>query len=143
MTATLLEAHDAIAGQIDSVLGVYLRVNAFPPQTVSPPAAWVAFDLGGDQTMGRGVNSYTFNVYVVTGAMGDRAGYTALISYLDPEGEQSIRAAITAGNSDGSYNGLAGVNVAAIDVRSLGMEELGEFSGYGAVFPVTVTITKG
>lgn len=112
-----------LASALASVDG--LRVFDYPPDTVSPPAAIVAFpnSVRFDDTMARGADRVEIPVHVVVGSVSDRASAAAVTAYLGT-GPKSVKAAI---ESDATLGGAAdttrvteatvtGVTIAGVDL---------------------------
>jgi hypothetical protein len=88
---------DAIANRLDSIDG--LRVFAYPPDSVVPPAAIVTYpdDITYDATYARGMDRMTVPVVVAVGRVTDRSTRDRLGAYVDSAGAQSIKAVIESG----------------------------------------------
>lgn len=90
-----------VMGQIGTRLRTIsgLRVFDFPPDSLQPPAAVVAWPnvLTYDSTMARGADEATFEVHVLVGKAVDRSAQQQLSLYLDGSGSKSIKTAIEAG----------------------------------------------
>jgi hypothetical protein len=88
---------DEVADQLDTIAG--LRVFAFPPDSLTPPAAIVSYpdEIVYDATYGRGMDRLTLPVVVVVGRLSDRATKGLLTDYTDGAGGGSIKAVVEAG----------------------------------------------
>jgi hypothetical protein len=88
---------DEVADQLDTIAG--LRVFAFPPDSLTPPAAIVSYpdEIVYDATYGRGMDRLTLPVVVVVGRLSDRATKGLLTDYTDGTGGGSIKAVVEAG----------------------------------------------
>lgn len=97
-----------------------LRVLAYPPDSVTPPAAIVSYPdpFTFDVAMGRGADRGTFPVHVVVGRVSDRAARDALTPYMAGAGARSVKQAI---ETDPTLGGAADtarvVSVAGIDLE--------------------------
>lgn len=90
---------DEVAAQLGTIVG--LRVFAFPPDNLSPPAAWIAYPEGYtyDATYGRGMDRITdLGVVVVVGKVSDRSTRDLVSQYADGAGAKSVKAVLRAGN---------------------------------------------
>ena len=94
----------ALAENMSDIDG--LRTFAFPPDSVSPPAAVVGFPetVAYDATMARGEDRIVFPVYVLVGKVSDRTAAPRLCAYLDGSGATSVKTAI---ESDKTLGGAA------------------------------------
>lgn len=85
---------DEVAAHLKPIDG--LRVYAYPPDDVTPPAAVVAYPdtLTYDATYGRGTDRMSVPVVVLVGKVSDRASRDRLAVYADGSGERSFKAAL-------------------------------------------------
>jgi hypothetical protein len=108
----------AVADRIDTISG--LRCFAYPPGTVTPPAAVVsypeAYDF--DATYGRGMDRMSLPVVVAVGRPTDRSTRDLLAAYCAGTGASSIKAVV----ESGTYSAFHTVRVESIefDVVPLG-----------------------
>lgn len=121
-----------LATQLDTIVG--LRVFAYIPQTITPPAAIVAPPEAYtyDTTYGRGVDSLTIPIFVLIGSVHDRSANARLAAYIDGSGASSFKAVLRAG----VYTAFSTHRVrdVTVDVYSMnGVEYL------GAMFSVDIT----
>lgn len=89
---------DEVAAQLDTITG--LRVFAFPPDNLPPPAAWIAYPEGYeyDATYGRGMDRITnLGVVVAVGKVSDRSTRDLVSQYADGTGATSVKAVLQAG----------------------------------------------
>jgi len=94
----LADVMDEVAAQLDTIAG--LRVFAFPPDSLSPPAAWLAYpsDYTFDATYGRGADEINnLGVVVVVGKVSDRSSRDQVGAYADGSGAKSVKAVVEAG----------------------------------------------
>lgn len=103
----LSDVMDELAARIDAIDG--LRVFAYEPDTLQPPAAVVTFpeSYDYDATYGRGSDRMTIPVVVMVGRASDRAARGNLSRYVDGSGAASLKAVIEADSED-SYLQLPG-----------------------------------
>lgn len=90
--------------------GGALRALAFPLDSVTPPAAIVAFpdgDVEYDELNAGGGDRARLEVFVVVGRPNERGGYEALASYMSGAGASSVKAAIEAAGVPESGSPLA------------------------------------
>jgi len=87
----LADVMDELAARIDTIDG--LRVHAFPPDNVHPPAAIVTYpdEYMYDKTFGRGMDRLTIPVVVLVGKVSDRKSRDQLGAYVDGSGPRSIK----------------------------------------------------
>ena len=83
-----------VAAKLDTIAG--LRAFAFPPDTVTPPAAVVgdAEECVFDETFGRGMDRLTLPVWLVIGKTSDRGSRIEVSPYTAGSGAKSMKAAI-------------------------------------------------
>lgn len=107
----LADIMDAIATQLDTITG--LRVTAYPPDQVQPPAGIVTYpdSYTFDGTYGRGMDRITIPVVVVVGRVYDRATRDLIASYCDGSGTSSVKAVIEAG----TYTAFDTVRVESVE----------------------------
>lgn len=111
----LSDVMDELGVRMDTVSG--LRVYAFPPDTVSPPAAIIGFpdEYTYDATYGRGSDRMTLPVIVVVGRLSDRSARDRVSAYVSGSGTSSIKACL-----DGQgYTSCDTVRVASVDIESV------------------------
>ncbi|MGH3735836.1 MAG: hypothetical protein ACRDT6_09485 [Micromonosporaceae bacterium] len=91
------DAMDAVAARLDTIAG--LRVFAYPPPAVTPPAAIVSYpdELNFDETYGRGMDRLTLPVVVVVGKASDRSSRNLIAAYADGSGASSVKAVVESG----------------------------------------------
>ena len=78
---------------IDGLAG---RVYDFPPDSVVPPAAIIAYPESGefDHTYGRGMDRLTIPAVLITGRVTDRTARVRLSGYISGEGGESVARAV-------------------------------------------------
>jgi len=102
---------DQLAARLGTIAG--LRVFAYPPDSLQPPAAVVGYPetISYDETYGRGSDRLTLPVVVVDGKVSDRATRTRLAAYADGTGAKSVKAVV----ESGTYTAFDTVRVAAAE----------------------------
>lgn len=107
----LADVMDQVATQLDTISG--LRVFAFPPDHLNPPAAVVSYpdSYNYDETYGRGMDRISLPVVVVVGKVSDRASRDNLATYADGSGSDSVKAVVEAG----TYTAFDTVRVESVD----------------------------
>lgn len=91
------ELMDEIAVRLSTFTG--LRVSAYPPPTVVPPAGVVSYPdkIEYDQTYGRGVDRVVgLPVVLVVGKATDRAARDTVTDWTDGSGPHSVKVALEA-----------------------------------------------
>lgn len=87
-----------IADRLDTITG--LRVYAYPPDNVQPPAAVVSYPetYTFDEAFARGMDRIPdLPVVVLVGRVSDRASRDRIAGYVDGSGVQSIKAVLEVG----------------------------------------------
>lgn len=89
---------DAVAAQLDTISG--LRVFAFPPDSLSPPAAWIGYpeQYDYDATYGRGMDRISnLPLVVAVGKVSDRSARDLVGQYVNGSGAASVKAVLESG----------------------------------------------
>jgi hypothetical protein len=102
---------DEVAVRLDTIAG--LRVWAWPPGSVTPPAAVVSYPetYTFDETYGRGMDRITLPVVVVVGVPTERQTRDLLGQYCDGSGAASLKAVL----ESGTYTAFDTIRVVDID----------------------------
>lgn len=112
---------DEVAERLRLAPSLVGRTFAYPPATVSPPAAIVSYPTDGkfDETYGRGVDHWTGVVVVVVGRPTERQSRDLLAKYIDGDGAESVKALL---DGDGDYESCDSVTVTSweTDVYTIG-----------------------
>lgn len=89
---------DQIAQRLDTITG--LRVFAYPPPKVTPPAAYLPYpeSITYDATYGRGSDELAAGVVVVVGKVSERFCRDDLAAYADGAGARSVKAVLESGD---------------------------------------------
>lgn len=92
---SLYDVMQGLATALKEVAG--LRVYDFPSDRVETPAAVLSLpETPYDVTLGGRSDEWTFPLWVLVAKADDKAAYGEMVSYLDAEGDHSIRAMIEA-----------------------------------------------
>ena len=107
----LANVMEAISDRLDTIAG--LRCFAYPPGTVTPPAAIVSYpeDITFDETYGRGMDRMSLPVVLVVGKVSDRTARDRLGAYCNGTGASSVKAVL----ESGTYSAFHTVRVASIE----------------------------
>lgn len=112
---------DQIATRLDTITG--LRVYAWPPGTVAPPAVVVSFpdSYTYDETYGRGMDRLSLPVVVVVGRPTERQTRDNLARYVAGSGAASVKAVL----ESGTYSAFHTVRVTGVefDVVTIGSND--------------------
>lgn len=105
----LIDVMDELGGALSGIAG--LRVFPYPPETVTPPAAIVAWPDSIDYatSYGRGMDQLTIPIVVVVGKVSARASALLLGEYADGSGARSVKAVV----DGGTYTAMDSVTVTA------------------------------
>ncbi len=126
MASDLDDVMSSIKTALDTVTG--LRVFDYPPDNAAPPFAFPAEPVVEyDNTMGRGFDRMTFNVYVGVAMSDGRSGWEAVKDYADYD---SVKSALEAGLGGASW------------VRSCEFGTIGLAGGnyLGAIFAIEAVV---
>lgn len=90
---TISEIRSGLATNLGTIPG--LRTAAFVPDEPKPPIA-VVFpeNVLFDTAFARGLDTYTFTVQVIVSKVSDRNAQSNLDGYCNPDGPQSVKAAL-------------------------------------------------
>lgn len=93
----LADVMEEVAARLDTIDG--LRVFAYPPDSLSEPAAVVSYPdtYEFDGTYGRGMDRMRLPIVVVVGKPTDRSTRDRLARYCDGSGPFSVKAAVESG----------------------------------------------
>lgn len=108
----LNDVMDTVAAQLGRISG--LRVFAYPPGSVTPPAAIVSYPdrIDYSQTYGRGMDRIPdLPVVVVVGKASDRTARDRVAAYVSGSGASSVKAVI----EGGAYTTFDTVTVTSCD----------------------------
>lgn len=130
---TIAELRAGLATNLATISG--LRTSAFVPDNPTPPIAVVVPSrVDFDTTMGRGLDTYTFDVIVIAARATERSAQQVLDGYCNPTGSTSVKAAIETDKTlGGKANGLR-----VTDLSSYGPLNVGDTQYLAATFTVTV-----
>lgn len=94
----LADVMDEVGAQLDTISG--LRVFAFPPDNLTPPAAWIGYpeDYTYDETYRRGMDRITnLPVIIAVAKVSDRSARDQVGAYVNGSGASSVKAVLEAG----------------------------------------------
>lgn len=113
---------DELAVKLRAAPSLAGRTFAYPPATITPPAAIVTYPIDGafDGTYGRGVDTMTGVVVIVVGRPTDRTARDRIAQYIDGSGPESVKELLDGDEDD--YASCDGVRVAdwETDVYTIG-----------------------
>lgn len=94
----LADVMDEIAERLRQAPSLAGRTYAYPPATITPPAAIVTYPTDGkyDATYGRGMDTMAGVVVVVVGRPTERQSRDQLTKYIDGSGPESVKALLDA-----------------------------------------------
>jgi hypothetical protein len=93
----LSDVMDEVARVLRRITG--LRVTAYPPATVSPPAGYVSYpqSIDFDETYGRGEDRFVdLPIVLVASKVTDRTARDTVTAWAAGDGEKSVKAAMEA-----------------------------------------------
>jgi hypothetical protein len=109
---------DEIADELDTIAG--LRVFPYPPDSITPPSAIVAYpeEIQFDATYDRGADTLALPVIVAVGKVHDRNTRNLVADYCAGTGAKSVKAVVEAG----TYTAFDTVRVdrAELDIVTIG-----------------------
>ena len=107
----LADVMEEVAAKLGTIDG--LRVFAYPPGDVPPPAAIVSYPetYDFDATYGRGMDRMSLPVVVVVGKPTDRSTRDRLAKYCNGSGPASVKAVV----ERGTYSACDTVRVTSIE----------------------------
>jgi hypothetical protein len=127
------ELRAGIATNLAAISG--LRTSAFVPDNPTPPIAVVVPQrIEYDAAMGRGMDTYTFDVLVIAQRMSERTAQSLLDGYCNPTGPSSVKTAI---QSDPTLGGKC-FDLRVTEMSAYQALSIGETQYLSATFSVTV-----
>lgn len=128
----LANVMDQVAAQLEGVTG--LNVFAFPPDSLTPPAAVVSYPetYTFDETYGRGSDKLNLPLVVVVGKVTDRGTRKELAAYCDGSGPKSVKALV----ESGGYTAFHSIRVTGIDFDAI---TIGGTDYMAALFTLDIT----
>lgn len=135
--STIAQVNTALAGVLDDT---GLRVFTYVPESIDPPALFLALNTVNRGTMGRGTMVLDYEAVVFVSRASDRAGMAAIYQYLEPSTSEakSVWAVVDENRS----LGLSDANATVSTGRILGIEEQAAYGYFGVVFDIQV-LTAG
>lgn len=106
---------DEVADRLRTIPTISGRTYAWPPGTITPPAAIVAYPGPGtyDLSYGRGADRTEGSCLILLGRPSERSTRDLLTGYADGSGAESVKAAV---DGDGDYASCDSVTVTGWDV---------------------------
>ena len=130
---SLSDIRTGLATNLGTITG--LRTSAFVPDEPKPPIAIIFPDnISFDTAFNRGLDTYTFSIQVIVSKVSDRNAQSNLDAYCNPDGAQSIKAAI---ESDRTLGGLI-QDLRVTEVRDYRAATINENTYLTVTFVVTV-----
>jgi hypothetical protein len=108
----LADVMDEVGTRLDTITG--LRVHAFPPDRLSPPAGWVGYPEGYefDKTYGRGMDRINnLPAVVAVAKVNDRGARDLVGQYVNGSGAKSVKAVL----ESGTYTAFHTIRVASVN----------------------------
>lgn len=131
--ADLSAIRSGLVANLNTIPG--LRADAYPVDNPNPPVALVELDsVEYDQAMKGGLTLYNFLITVIVGRAAEREQQRKLDLYLQPTGEQSVKAGV---ESDRSLSGTV-QDLRVVSAGSTGSIQLNDQTYLAAEFTVTV-----
>ena len=130
---TISQIRTGLATNLGTISG--LRTAAFVPDEPKPPIA-VVFpeNVLFDTAFARGLDTYTFTVQVIVSKVSDRNAQSNLDGYCNPDGPQSVKAAI---ESDRTLGGTVS-DLRVTEARDYRAATINENTYLTVTFAVTV-----
>lgn len=127
----LANVMDEVSAQLDTIDG--LRCFAYPPPTLSPPAAVVSYpdEYTFDETYGRGMDRLKLPVVVVVGRPVERTTRDRLGAYCDGSGPSSVKSVL----ESGTYTAFDTVRVEGIEFDAV---DIGGVAYMAAMFTLDI-----
>lgn len=126
--ASLESIRDGIKTTLESAVGVLTAYDTVPDVTNLPAVVCVPDTADFDVAMGRGTDTWEFDLYVLVGTADMGLGQDALDGFITGAGPNSIRAAVFAnrnlglGDCNATITGMSdyGAKFAMADLQHLG-----------------------
>jgi len=130
---SIADLREGIATNLSSISG--LRTSWYVPDDPKPPIAVVLPDsVRFDAAFRRGLDEYTFFVFVIVGRVNERTAQSLIDTYCNPSGESSIKAAI---ESDPTLGGAAS-DLRVTELRNYTAQTIAEVTYLTAEWVVSV-----
>ena len=127
------ELRQGLATNLATISG--LRASSFVPDNPTPPITVVVpKNIQFDAAMGRGMDTYTFDVLVIAQRASERNAQSLLDGYCNPTGSSSVKTAI---ESDKTLGGKA-FDLRVTEMSNYTSLAIGETQYLAATFTVTV-----
>lgn len=126
---------EEVAGKLDSIVG--LRAYAFPPDKITPPAAFVSLPeaITYDGGYGRGSDTIDLGVLVLVSRSVDRVAAEKIAAYADGSGASSVKAALDSSGAN-PYTTCDTVRVASAE---FGAWQVASVTYQGVEFTINIT----
>lgn len=123
---------DELATELDTITG--LRVFAYPPDKVDPPAAIIGYPemVDFDVSMGRGTDHIRFPIFLMVGRLLDRTSRDKLAPFLAGSGASSVKGVLKAAEP---FVAMSSVRVASATIEVVTMAGMDYLT---AIFSVDV-----
>lgn len=127
----LADVMDQVAAQAGAIEG--LRVFAYPPDSVTPPALVVSYptEVSFDETYGRGMDRMSLELWVVIDRPTDRSARDRLSKYCAGSGAHSVKHVL----ESGAYSAFDTLRVEGIDFQAV---SIGGIEYMGALFTLDI-----
>lgn len=128
---------NGIQTRLATISGLRGRTDVFMPDQINPPQAVVPLPTITQyhHAFKRGKMSISAQIIVITSKAYDRIGQTALTTYMDATGTNSV---INALESDSTLGGIVD-DCTLVSCTPVPSEQVGEIGYYGATFQLEIT----
>jgi hypothetical protein len=134
---TVLEMQQALAGKVREITD--LEAFSYVPDSPPLPCAFLPLPaIDYDQAMGRGLDSYDFELYLFVSTVLDETSNEMLAAFADPASSTSIKKTLEADrrcNGGTAFGGLV-EDFTVTTFRRLGREDLGGYEGLGGLWTI-------
>jgi hypothetical protein len=133
---TLVQIMQAIQVRLAAISGLRTRTDLFIPSQINPPQAviWMPTIQAYHAAFNSGLMHITCQVLIITSATSDRAGQTALTTFADVTGANSIKVAI---EGDKTLGGVVS-DCMVVGWRPVPTEDVNALTYYGGTFDLQI-----
>ncbi len=133
---TQVQIMQGIQARLATITGLRSRSDLFIPSQVTPPQAviWMPVITEYHATGKRGMMTLICEVHVLVGTQSDRAGQTALTTYTDAVGANSVMLAI---EGDSTLGGIVS-DCTVMRSRPTTVDEVAALGYYAAVLELEI-----